>query len=65
MTQNTPKDVLPSFNLDTDRVLYLVPYTHLDTQWRWDFKRTIDVYLKDTLEKNIALFEKYPRRGLI
>ena len=44
-----------TYNLDQDRVLYLVPYAHLDTQWRWDYKTTITRYLKDTLEKNFNL----------
>jgi alpha-mannosidase len=57
--QRTHGETTPLFDLDKDRVLYLVPYTHLDTQWRWDFKKTINVYLKETLEKNFALFEKY------
>ncbi len=40
--------------------IYLVPYSHLDTQWRWEYPTTINVYLKRTLEENFALFEKYP-----
>jgi alpha-mannosidase len=50
----------PQHDLDRDRVLYLVPYAHLDTQWRWDYRTTIARYLKDTLEKNFGLFEAYP-----
>ena len=49
-----------TYNLDRDRVLYLVPYAHLDTQWRWDYKTTITRYLKDTLKKNFDLLEQYP-----
>lgn len=40
--------------------LYLVPYAHLDSQWRWTFATTITHYLKDTLHENFKLFEKYP-----
>lgn len=47
----------PTYDLDQDRVLYLVPYAHLDTQWRWDYRTTITRYLKETLEKNWTLFE--------
>ena len=50
----------PRYDLDQDRVLYLVPYAHLDTQWRWDYRTTIRRYLKETLEKNEYLFQKYP-----
>jgi len=48
------------YDLSADRVLYCVGYAHLDTQWRWDFPTTIDKYLRDTLDQNFALFEKYP-----
>jgi alpha-mannosidase len=40
--------------------LYVVPYAHLDTQWRWDYVQTIDEYLPATMRDNFALFEKYP-----
>lgn len=40
--------------------LYLVGYAHLDTQWRWEYPQTINEYLRDTLDDNFALFEKYP-----
>ena len=29
--------------------LYVVPYAHLDTQWRWDFPQSISEYLLKTL----------------
>jgi len=51
---------LLQYDLDRDRVLYLVAYAHLDTQWRWDYRTTIAHYLKDTLEKNFRLFEDHP-----
>ncbi|RZA25385.1 MAG: alpha-mannosidase [Proteobacteria bacterium] len=40
--------------------LYLSPYTHLDTQWLWTYEDSINKYLKNTLDDNFALFEKYP-----
>jgi alpha-mannosidase len=40
--------------------LYVVPYAHLDTQWRWDYVQTINEYLPATMHHNFALFEKYP-----
>ncbi len=40
--------------------IYLVPYSHLDTQWRWEYPTTITVYLKRTLDETFALFETYP-----
>ncbi len=51
----------PEFDLSKDKVLYCVGYAHLDTQWRWDFCTTIDEYVKNTLDDNFALFEKYPQ----
>ena len=40
--------------------IFLIPYAHLDTQWRWEYPTTINKYIKNTLEDNIHLFEKYP-----
>lgn len=40
--------------------ILLIPYAHLDTQWRWEYPTTIKKYIKRTLEKNINLFVKYP-----
>jgi alpha-mannosidase len=52
--QNTTHD------LTKQPTLYVVPYAHLDTQWRWDYVQTIDEYLPATMHDNFALFEKYP-----
>lgn len=43
-----------------DRRLYVVGTSHLDTQWRWTIRETIDEYIPATLRDNFALFEKYP-----
>jgi alpha-mannosidase len=40
--------------------IFLIPYAHLDTQWRWEYPTTIKKYIKSTLNKNISLFENYP-----
>jgi alpha-mannosidase len=40
--------------------LYVVPYAHLDTQWRWEFPQTISEYLLKTMRVNFDLIEKYP-----
>ncbi len=42
------------------RELDVVATSHLDTQWRWTIRQTIDEYLPNTLRDNFALFEKYP-----
>jgi alpha-mannosidase len=47
-------------DLTKQPTLYVVPYAHLDTQWRWDYAQTINEHLPATMHKNFALFEKYP-----
>src|SRR5580658_11202748 len=47
-------------DITRDPVLYVVPYAHLDTQWNWDFVRTIGEYLPKTTRTNFDFFEKYP-----
>ena len=47
-------------DLSATPTLYVVGYAHLDTQWRWEYPKTISEYLPDTLHKNFDLFEKYP-----
>ncbi|MDR2139720.1 MAG: alpha-mannosidase [Tannerella sp.] len=48
------------YDLSKDRLLYAVGYSHLDTQWNWDYVRSIDELLKNIMEENFVLFEKYP-----
>jgi alpha-mannosidase len=40
--------------------LYIVPYAHLDTQWRWNFPQTISEYLLKTMRVNFDYMDKYP-----
>lgn len=40
--------------------LYVVPYAHLDTQWRWEFPQTIGEYLPKTMLANFDYIDKYP-----
>lgn len=40
--------------------LYVVATSHLDTQWRWTFRDTINRYLPLTLSENFARFEEFP-----
>jgi alpha-mannosidase len=47
-------------DLTKQPTLYVVGYAHLDTQWRWEYPRTISEYLPHTMHDNFALFEKYP-----
>jgi len=43
-----------------NKALYCVGYAHLDTQWRWDFVKTIDDFLRSTLDDNFERFEQCP-----
>ena len=40
--------------------LYVVPYAHLDTQWRWEFPQVINEYLLKTMRINFYYMDKYP-----
>ena len=48
------------YDITKDKVLYTVGYTHLDSEYEWDYKTTISEYLKNTMTENYYLFEKYP-----
>ena len=47
-------------DLSKQPTLYVVGYAHLDTEWRWEYPQVIDEYLRNTMERNFSLFEKYP-----
>ncbi|MBI9016784.1 MAG: alpha-mannosidase [Phycisphaerae bacterium] len=53
-------DNRPKIDLANQKTLYVVGYSHLDTQWRWDYQTTVDEYIKKTLDQNFIAFEKYP-----
>jgi alpha-mannosidase len=52
--QPTPVDITKQ------PTLFVVPYAHLDTEWRWDYPTTIREYLSKTIRDNFVLLEKYP-----
>jgi alpha-mannosidase len=45
---------------DEDLLLHMVAVAHLDTQWRWTVRDSIDPFLRNTLDDNFRLFEQYP-----
>ncbi len=47
-------------DLAQDKNLYVVGYAHLDTQWRWSYYTTIQDFVRNTMEQNFPLLEKYP-----
>jgi alpha-mannosidase len=40
--------------------LYVVGYSHLDTEWLWEYPHSIDEFLPATMRDNFALLDKYP-----
>lgn len=49
-----------TFDLSKKKVLYVNGYSHLDTEWRWDYKTTINKYIWNTLEDNFRMIRTYP-----
>ncbi|HXS74818.1 MAG TPA: glycoside hydrolase family 38 C-terminal domain-containing protein [Terracidiphilus sp.] len=47
-------------DITKDPTLYVVPYAHLDTQWRWEFPQVISEYLLKTMRVNFDYIDKYP-----
>ena len=45
-------------NLSQDHVLYLIGYSHLDTEWRWSYPQVIREYLPDTLHQNFSFIRE-------
>lgn len=50
--------ILPVYS--QQKSLHFISTSHLDTQWNWDVKTTIDEYIPNTMTQNFALMEKYP-----
>jgi alpha-mannosidase len=55
-----PTERRAKYDISKERVLYTVGYTHLDSEYEWDYKTTVSEYLKNTMAENYRLFEKYP-----
>src|SRR5213595_2450235 len=55
-----PRPTSGPIDLSRDKTLYVVGYAHLDTQWRWAYPQTIREFVRDTMEKNFPLIEKFP-----
>jgi alpha-mannosidase len=47
-------------DITRDPTLYVVPYAHLDTQWRWELPQSISQFLLKTLRVNFDFIDKYP-----
>lgn len=55
-----PDGRIKPYDINNDRLIYMIGYSHLDTQWGWDYVRTIDECLKNVMTENFHLFETYP-----
>jgi alpha-mannosidase len=47
-------------DITKDPTLFVMPYAHLDTQWRWEMPQTISEYLLKTMRVNFDYIDKYP-----
>ena len=47
-------------DLSKQPTLFVVGYAHLDTEWRWEYPKVINEYLRNTLQDNFKLIDKYP-----
>lgn len=48
-----------SLGQSTEKTLYFISNSHLDTQWNWDVQTTINQYIPNTLTQNFPLLDKY------
>src|ERR1700757_5144522 len=57
---NVPAQVMQAPDITKQPTLYVVPYAHLDTQWRWEFPQVIREYLLKTMRVNFDYIDRYP-----
>ncbi len=60
LTMGAHAQVMQAPDITKQPMLYVVPYAHLDTQWRWEFPQTISEYLLKTMRVNFYYIDKYP-----
>lgn len=59
-----PSDAVSATDNQTEGVLYTVSCSHLDTQWFWTVRETINEHLPATFNQNFSLFERFPDYSL-
>jgi alpha-mannosidase len=57
---NAAAQTMKAPDITKDPTLYVVPYAHLDTQWRWEMPQTISEYLLKTMRVNFDYIDRYP-----
>ena len=60
LTTAQPLESRQNYNISKEKVLYTIGYAHLDTEWNWEYPTTISQHIRNTMEDNFRLFEKYP-----
>jgi alpha-mannosidase len=60
IAQTAPAQTMTAPDITKQPTLYVVPYAHLDTQWRWEFPQVISEYLLKTMRVNFDYMDKYP-----
>ncbi len=55
-----PAQTMTAPDITKQPTLYVVPYAHLDTQWRWEYPQVISEYLLKTMRVNFDYIDKYP-----
>ncbi len=58
--KETTRVVPTKRDLSQGNTMYVVPYAHLDTQWRWAYPQVIREFIANTLHQNFALIDRYP-----
>ena len=58
--QSAQAQTMTAPDITRQPTLYVVPYAHLDTQWRWEFPQVISEYLLKTMRVNFDYMDKYP-----
>jgi alpha-mannosidase len=60
LCHNAHAQTTPTPDISKTPTLFVVPYAHLDTQWRWEFPQVISEYLLKTMRVNFDYMDKYP-----
>ena len=60
LVPTVPAQTMTAPDIKRQPTLYVVPYAHLDTQWRWEYPQVISEYLLKTMRVNFDYMDKYP-----
>ena len=50
----------PTSGQADQKTLFFISNSHLDTQWNWDVKTTINEYVRNTMEQNFTRLDILP-----